>query len=144
MCSSKRAELICELTDSPALTQIFVFTRFKPHLVLLLKSLDFTGERSELKSACKEAFSCWLSRVFALFEHLCMFVSHALIKINEVHSVLLDAFPQKHNSQGNGSVNRWRHTSLQFLQQRERCLPQAHTAAQCLHPHNLPAGISNP
>lgn len=82
LCSSKRAELICELTDSPALTQIFlkiIFTRFKPHLVFLLKSLDFPGERSELKSACKEAFSCWLSRVFSLFEHLCMFVSHAWI-----------------------------------------------------------------
>ena len=45
---------------------------------------------------------------------------------------------------GGGSINRWRHTSLQLLQQRECCLCQAPAAARRLPPHLLPAGITHP
>lgn len=49
-----------------------------------------------------------------------------------------------HSSTGGGSINRWRHTSLQLLQQREFCLCQTDLAAQCLRPHHIPAGITHP
>lgn len=45
---------------------------------------------------------------------------------------------------GGVSINRWCHASLQLLQQWERCLCQAHLAAQCLHTQSRTAGITHP
>lgn len=42
------------------------------------------------------------------------------------------------------SINRWRHSSLQLVQQWERCLCQAYFATPCHHAHHLPLGITHP